>query len=726
MATARRRRGYGGYIVLNGQRLELEEHATDFTVMAAPEELDAATLGELTRVATRRTRARAASSNARDRAMDEVRKGNVAHHVYRVQATGEEICIDDKIILNLRREGTGELERIMREHHLEYVRRMGDAHVLRVTTATGRNPLKLANELAQLDEVAACSPQVMMDLQFHQHPVLFPEQWYLSTDLQAHPDVLPGADIEAARAWGFGLGREEIVVAVVDDGFDLEHEAFNGVALHPDRRDFMGVDASPEPGPDSYHGTPVASIAVGSHQGAAMRGIAPGCTFLPVRIGFGRQASHIDILDVFQFVSQRADVVNCSFGLPPSSFDLMHPDFRKELSSLTETGGRRGKGLVMVFSAANDDAPTFLAAAENVNGVRFTRRNVLGGMEIAEIPAGSAVFSGYPMTPGVITVASMSSLLRKAGYSCWGPHVSVAAPSNNLHYIQAFIARGQDSRRDLFVADYRGLGQVAAVNRPGRGRPFDPIRQVDDPTTPDLAEHIYTRSFGGTSGAAPVVAGVAALVLSANPALSAGEVRQILMNTADRNLDPTLDLANDPNVQGLSGAFVDGRSPFFGAGKVNAARAVERARALAGLGDQPPRDDDGPGVTQIFYGRVHANMAVPDNAPAGIVSEIEVPASGRLADIGVTVDITHTYRGDLSVVLTSPQGRSAELHAVTRGESEDDLRRTYRAADTPMLGELVRDSAQVGGRWSLRVSDNLSQDRGVLNLWELELRARAG
>ena len=343
-----------------------------------------------------------------------------------------------------------------------------------------------------------------------------------------------------------------------------------------------------------------------------MRGIAPACSFLPMRIGFGPSARPIDILDVFRFASQHADVVNCSFGTSPRSFDPFSRAFRRAMTELTETGGRRRTGLVMVFSAANDDAPTFLDGTQNVNGVSFT-----SGASISTIPAGRAVFSGYPMTPGLVVVGAMSSRKRKAGYSSWGPHLTVTAPSNNLHYIPTFTPPGTPGR-DAFVADYRGLGQVAAVNRPGFGLAFSPIARFDNPATPDLREDFYTRQFGGTSGAAPIVTGVAALMIAVNPHLSAAEVRQILMSTADQDLDPTLDLANDPNVQGLSGAFVNGRSLFFGAGKVNAAGAVARARALNP--DLPL-----PGTPRSFQREERPDLAIPDSRTAGVVSEIECP-----------------------------------------------------------------------------------------------------
>lgn|GEM_PF-2087969 len=583
----------GSYIVLNGQRVELVRHPTDFSVIAplnamaegvADEGLyENAALAPLT---ANQTRVQIENPEARDEVMAEVRQTNVAHHIYQVQDTDEEIVIDNRILLTLRYEDPAALESIIQEYQLQPEGRLGDAHVLRVTSASGMNPLKVANLIAQRDDVLSCQPQVLIPMQLHEGSLtdryrLFRQQWYLSSELSVSRDVHPNAGIQAPEAWQITPGDPSIVIAVIDDGFDLDHPAFRGKAIHPAARDFAVApfDNDPRTGPDDYHGTCVASVAVGSAAGDAMLGVAPGCTFLPIRIGFGPLAPPIDMLEVFRYVSRFADVVNCSFGTPPSSIDRFPAAFRQEITALTRTGGRRGKGLVMVFSAANDDAPTFLSAAENVNGVSFTQ-----GRQLVRIPAGRPVFSGYPMTPGVIVVGAMSSLRRKSGYSCWGPHITVTAPSNNMHYITSFVPVGTPGR-DRFVANYRGLGQIAATNRPDHGAPFSPL--ADDPATPDLRENYYTRNFGGTSGAAPVVSGVAALVLSANPALKAAEVRQILMATADQNLDPTLDLVNDPNVQGLTGEFVNGRSLWFGSGKVNAKRAVERAAALRGPAPRP-------------------------------------------------------------------------------------------------------------------------------------------
>lgn len=697
-------KNYGDYIILQGVTLKLKPHPTDFSVMASHTTLSKAITPDTEELSLHFTRVHAKDEPSRDELMDQVRQSDIAHHIYQVEGNeDDELVIDDRIILNLRREGTGELEEIIKTYHLNYDQTMGQAHVLSLTDQTGKNPLKVANEIAERDEVGDCVPEIMLETQFHRMPTLFPRQWYLTTDLDEHPDIKSNADIQAPEAWSISRGDPEIVIAVLDDGFDLEHPAFHDGRIHTDRLDFQGEDKSPKPENGDYHGTPVSSIAVGSHNGGAMRGIAPNCTFLPIRIGFGQFARPISILNVFRYISERADVLNCSFGLSPQPRDPFHPDFRSEITQLTRTGGRRGKGLVMVFSAGNDDAPTFLKGRHNVNGVKFVRNR-----RIAEIPPGNDVFSGYPMTDGVVVAGAMSSLTRKSGYSCWGPHITVTAPSNNQHYIMDFIRPGSDTRREKFVANYRGLGQVAASNRPGEGGTFRPLR--DDPSTLGVRENFYTDSFGGTSGAAPIITGVVGLMLSANSELSAQEIKQILASTADRDLDPSLDLENDPNIQGLSGEFVNGRSLYFGSGKVNAFRAVSRAQALASLSETPRK----------FYGEARPALAIPDSQPQGVVSAIDITGSGKLSSISVSVDITHTYRGDLNVTLISPGGFPVELHRMNGGAA-NDLKKTYTPDNNDGLQNLIEAGIDVNGSWILHISDNLHKDEGRLNAWSLDL-----
>ena len=82
---------------------------------------------------------------------------------------------------------------------------------------------------------------------------------------------------------------------------------------------------------------------------------------------------------------------------------------------------------------------------------------------------------------------------------------------------------------------------------------------------PSLDDAGGEQVFGGTSAAAPTVAGIAALMLSRDPGLTRTEVRDILRATAVQ-----IDLANTDPVGQWAGGF----SQWYGFGRVNAASAV--------------------------------------------------------------------------------------------------------------------------------------------------------
>lgn len=699
---AKTKKNYGNYAVINGVRVALEPHATDFSILASEDDIDSdAAKLKLQNMSSSQTRATAESSSSRDRSMGEVRKKNVAHHVYVDQASKQEMVINDRIFLRVK--SPEALDAIKAEFNLVDAGSMGSTHVLKVTSATGQNPIKTANMINERDDVEYCSPQLMPQRQRHldsfvDSSVLFREQWYLAGELSSHQDVDPISDVQAPEAWQLTMGDKDIVIAVMDDGVDLGHPAFSGKQFHNAARDFVTGSSSPTPGDADFHGTPVASIAAGV-QGTAMIGVAPGCTLLPLRIGFG-PLDQQQTLTEFEYASRHADVVNCSFGFPPLSFPLFDPGFVEQMTEITKTGGRRGSGLVMVFSAGNDDAPTSLSANDNVNGVRFLGRSSNGDFFVNSIAAGNEIFSAYPSLPGAVVVASLSSLGKKSGYSNWGSEITVTAPSSNGNQL-----RGLDQE---FAGNYRGLGQIAASNRPGIGTNSRPLG--DDPTTPNVRENFYTDEFGGTSGAAPVVSGIVGLMLSINPALSAIDVRNILMATADRNLDAIPDLPSDPNLQGKSGEMTAGKSLFFGSGKANALRAVSRARALVV-----------PGAGGTRQGFAAVSIQIPDNNQQGIVSSIEITQAGAVHAISVSVDISHSYQGDLLVTLVSPDGFTAALHQVLEGGATQDLVHTYTALNNQHLASLTGGSVEGRGTWRLHVADRLSRDVGIFNSWGLSL-----
>ncbi|MFH9660330.1 M4 family metallopeptidase [Streptomyces sp. NPDC017248] len=104
-------------------------------------------------------------------------------------------------------------------------------------------------------------------------------------------------------------------------------------------------------------------------------------------------------------------------------------------------------------------------------------------------------------------------------------------------------------------------------------------------------------------------------------------------------------------------------------------------------------------------------VAIPDNGPA-VTSDIAV--SGRTgnapAALQVSVDIAHTWRGDLVIDLVGPSGTAYRLKNASSSDSADDVSETYT----------VNASAEpANGTWKLRVQDQATYDTGTINGWKL-------
>lgn len=102
-------------------------------------------------------------------------------------------------------------------------------------------------------------------------------------------------------------------------------------------------------------------------------------------------------------------------------------------------------------------------------------------------------------------------------------------------------------------------------------------------------------------------------------------------------------------------------------------------------------------------------VSIPDGDEAGVGAVIEVGDQGIVRDLRVSVDIAHTYVGDLVVELHH-DSLVRRLHN-RGGGSADNIVNEFQ------VPELVGSNLQ--GEWTLRVSDHASRDMGVLNSWSL-------
>jgi len=584
----------GTYIVLDGKTRNLLHHPSDFSVKGKRSEvrkqIPGAFKADVQPLALGISRV-IADTERRDQVMAEVRKDkqSVAHHIYEMEDTGEEIVITDRLFLTLEKESSEQIKTIVDEYRLDRVGQRDNVYTLKVTAASGRNPLKIANELTNRKGVVSCVPEILFSIKLGNapmpiQPALFKYQWHLSTDLVKDQPLNPSAGMNVTKAWEIagGKGESEIVIAVIDDGFDLvnreesiqPHDAFKKSIIDEVHMKNLG-EGSPNdvtPKGKDFHGTSVASLIFAD--GDAMLGVAPGCTFLPIRIGSISNIEPGNLIKILEDISGVADVVNCSFSMSPQSLDLINtsPDFIPRMACLVKNGGRRGNGLIIVFAAGNDDAPISMSAEVNQSGITFVQNLGISEkiVQIKNLP----VHCGYGEIPGVVVVGATTSIKRKADYSNWGEQITVVASSDNFHELTMLQLRET-------VADHRShfpeLGIVAALNRLSGDRPLLARPILEDSLTLTTFESFYTKEFGGTSAAAALVSGVIGLMLSVNPNLSPKEVIKILQETAENQMDAKLsDLGDDDlNLKDIQG---DKHKLFFGAGKVDAATAVQAAK----------------------------------------------------------------------------------------------------------------------------------------------------
>jgi subtilisin family serine protease/subtilisin-like proprotein convertase family protein len=262
-------------------------------------------------------------------------------------------------------------------------------------------------------------------------------------------------------------------------------------------------------------------------------------------------------------------------------------------------------------------------------------------------------YEGYNNAPETISVGAVNYNRQQSYYSEPGANVLVCAPSD---------------------AD---IGEPSIT------------------TTTLVANGSYTDEFGGTSSATPLVAGVVALILEANPDLGWRDVQEILIRSSAK-IDSLIDPGWSTNGAGFT--FHHG----YGAGMVDAAAAVTLAENWQNLGLQQ----------SVSLASEELLIAIPDGIASGLDATLEFPPSQlRIEHVRLTVDIDHNYRGDLAITLTSPQGtvsRFSEVH----DDPHNGMNYTFLSVHH--WGE------SSAGTWTLNVSDGADFDAGTLNAFSLE------
>ncbi|KAJ2392965.1 pheromone processing endoprotease, partial [Coemansia sp. RSA 2559] len=226
--------------------------------------------------------------------------------------------------------------------------------------------------------------------------------------------------------------------------------------------------------------------------------------------------------------------------------------------------------------------------------------------------------------------------------------------------------------------------------------------------TTDLGLRSCTDKHGGTSAAAPLAAGIYALVLSVRPDLTWRDVQHL---TA-RNAIPVDTLDSDWDDVAMGRKY----NHKYGFGKMDASRIVEAARSMEHVGRQ----------TRIDVPRDNANAVIPVLAASGgqseaVVRTVEVSKDQvaganmkRVEHVTVVIDMEHQYRGNVEVWLQSPSGIRSQLAAVRNLDSSNKGLSNWKFMSVKHWDE------DPVGKWSLHVRNAYKPNyTGTLRSWQL-------
>lgn len=205
----------------------------------------------------------------------------------------------------------------------------------------------------------------------------------------------------------------------------------------------------------------------------------------------------------------------------------------------------------------------------------------------------------------------------------------------------------------------------------------------------------YTSTFGGTSAACPHAAGIVALILQRNPALTVRDVEHILIRSARKN-----DAANAQWVLNGASRWVNYN---YGYGAIDASAAVTLAGSWTNVAAE----------ASLTTGVVSVATAIPDNNTTGVSRSVTVSQNFRVEKVELVMNATHTYIGDLQIVITSPSGTQSIVSAI-RNDAQDNLS-GYIFLSRRHWDELA------AGTWTINVSDRAATDTGTWTNYTLNL-----
>lgn len=520
---------------------------------------------------------------------------------------------------------------------------------------------------------------------------LFNYAWHLINSGQlvfATTPGIAGYDLNLSKTWNQQIYGKGVLIQISDDGLEDTHEdlSANFSYLNTSKNyslisPFTSTTARPIAADDD-HGTAVAGLiaAVGWNR-VGTRGVAPKSHLTIANFLSGSVAQ-----TQAKFIDQASgdfDISNMSWGGTQNTIDVINATYNTQLRSMVTTK-RGGKGAIFIKAAGNDF-------------------QVLCNGSTTTYCVGNTNFDNDNVIPYIIPVAAINAEGISASYSSTGSSLWITAPGGEY---------GSDSPA-MLTTDR--MGCVNGFSNSNRTTPFEQGASAEN------ASCNYTTTFNGTSSAAPVLTGVIALLLEANPNLSWREVKYILAKTAivDNYVTGTINQPN--NLSMPSGYFWEQKwitnaanfkfHNFYGFGRVDVDAAVNLAKSLTSnplaLGT----------FTETNWAQTNSSLAlaIPDNAAGGVTNTINVASALSIEAIQIKVNITHADISELALELTSPSGTKSIL---VNG-------RNSLTGIADYVGETLLSNAfyqePSAGVWTLRVIDTKAGTTGTLTSFSINI-----
>ena len=480
---------------------------------------------------------------------------------------------------------------------------------------------------------------------------LVPSQWYLSNTGQRGA---PGIDLNLAPIWGRYSGKG-VIVAVNDDGMDLSHPDLLANYLLDRVYDAnTGTTGQGFTDAPRSHGTVVGSIiGMVAGNGIGGTGIAYDAKLVPSLTGTADGANaNLFLANLASNVG-----VSCnSWGLDPA---------------FAENFGATGSASDQAWGAA------LLRAAKEGRGGLGMIVEVSGGNERGNnADCGLSNFTG---NKNIISVGAVDQLGKFTTYSSVGLGLLVTAPG------------GVGSNDDTSVDTGYGIASADVSGPAGYNKLAG--------TAGD-----YAFQNQGTSYSGPMVVGIIALMLEANPGLGLRDVSSILAMTARKNDATAESWVQQTGTEWNLGGMHYSRD--YGYGLVDAAAAVRLAQSWAGGVNTANNWQSAEGVSATAEGAVADGTSVAFSATASISGNIAIERMEIELEIGMALP------SQLTATLTSPAGTTFTLFdkPLTRALDDNKVQTGPEAAwpgkFTMGIASFLGESSQ--GTWTLQLRDSVS------------------